>query len=60
LWLDLASGAADQLEQSEVVDRITAQILEQAGWPEIPAVRAPLSTVLRGVEHSDLDLPTRP
>jgi len=58
-WLDLASGAADQAEQSEVVDRITARILEQAGWPEMPAVRAPLSSVLRGVEPSDLDLPTR-
>jgi DNA-binding SARP family transcriptional activator len=59
-WLDLASGAAETSGESEVVDRITAQILEQAGWHEMPAVRAPLTTSpVGGVGRSDLDLPTR-
>jgi DNA-binding SARP family transcriptional activator len=59
-WLDLASGAAETPGESEVVDRITAQILEQAGWHEMPAVRAPLTaSPVGGVGRSDLDLPTR-
>jgi predicted ATPase len=58
-WLDLASGAADTSDESEVVDRTTARILEQAGWREVPPVRVPVSSPLRGVEPSDLDLPTR-
>ena len=58
-WLDLASGAAETPDESEVVDRITARILEQAGWRELPPVRAPVSSPLSGVEHKDLDLPTR-
>jgi DNA-binding SARP family transcriptional activator len=58
-WLDIASGAADTADESELVDRTTARILEQAGWREAPPVRAPASSPLRGVEPSDLDLPTR-
>jgi hypothetical protein len=58
-WLDIASGAADTSDESELVDRTTARILEQAGWREVPPVRAPVSSPLRGVEPSDLDLPTR-
>jgi DNA-binding SARP family transcriptional activator len=58
-WLDMASGAADMPEESEIVDRTTARILEQAGWREVPPARAPVSPLLAGVEHRDLDLPTR-
>jgi predicted ATPase len=58
-WLDLASGAADTPDESDLVDRTTARILELAGWREVPPVRAPVSSPLRGVEPSDLDLPTR-
>ena len=59
-WLDMASGAAETSVESEVVDRITAQILEQAGWREMPAVRAPLTaSPVGGVGRGDLDLPTR-
>jgi predicted ATPase len=57
-WLDLASGAADAAEESEAVDRITARILELAGWREAPPVRAPVSASLGAVIQSDLDLPT--
>jgi DNA-binding SARP family transcriptional activator len=58
-WLDLASGAAETAEQSELVDRTTARILEQAGWREAPPVPAPSSGLLGSVIQSDLDLPTR-
>jgi len=58
-WLDLASGAAETAEESELVDRTTARILEQAGWREAPPVRSPSSGLLRSAIQSDLDLPTR-
>lgn len=58
-WLDLASGAAETPGESEVVDRITAEILEQAGWRDMPPVRVPLAAPVGGVGHSDLDLPAR-
>jgi Predicted ATPase len=57
-WLDLASGTAGTAAESDVVDRITARILEEAGWREAPPVRAPITYSPAGVEHSDLDLPT--
>jgi DNA-binding SARP family transcriptional activator len=58
-WLDLASGAAETPEESEVVDRTTARILEQAGWREVPPVRVSISASIAAVDQSDLDLPTR-
>jgi len=58
-WLDLASAVADAPEESEIVDRTTARILDQAGWREGPPVRAPISSPITTVAHSDLDLPTR-
>jgi len=58
-WLDLASGAAETAEESELVDRTTARILEQAGWREARPVRAPNSGLLGSAIQSDLDLPTR-
>jgi len=56
-WLDLASGAADTAAESDVVDHITARILEEAGWREAPPVRAPNTYSPTGVGHGDLDLP---
>ena len=58
-WLDLASGSAETAAESEVVDRITATVLEQAGWRDVPPVHIPLPMPAGGVGHSDLDLPTR-
>jgi hypothetical protein len=58
-WLDLAAGSASTPEESDVVDRITAQVLEQAGWREAPPVRAPASVTLHRVQQEDLDLPAR-
>lgn len=56
-WLDLAAGAATNAAESSVVDRITAQLMEQAGWDEAPGVRAPATFFSGGVERADLDLP---
>jgi DNA-binding SARP family transcriptional activator len=58
-WLDLAAGSASTPEESDVVDRITAQVLEQAGWREAPPVRAPASVTVHRVQQEDLDLPAR-
>jgi DNA-binding SARP family transcriptional activator len=58
-WLDLAAATAGTSEESDVVDRITAQLLEQAGWREAPPVRPPVSATMRRVEQDDLDLPAR-
>jgi DNA-binding SARP family transcriptional activator len=58
-WLDLAATASSTSEESEMVDRTTARVLEQAGWREAPPVRAPVSLATRQVEQGDLDLPVR-
>jgi DNA-binding SARP family transcriptional activator len=58
-WLDLAATTAASAAESGVVDRITARVLEQAGWHEAPGARAPGVSFLGGVERADLDLPAR-
>ena len=56
-WLDIAAGTADAPGASEQVDRVTAEVLEQAGLREIPPVRARASIGMRRVDQGDLDLP---
>jgi DNA-binding SARP family transcriptional activator len=58
-WLDLATGSAATPEESEVVDRTTARVLDVAGWREAPPVRGRVSLATRRVEAADLDLPAR-
>ena len=58
-WLDLAAATADTAEEVEVVDRLTAQILDKAGWLEPPPVRAPAISPIGRVVRDDLDLPAR-
>jgi len=58
-WLDLASATADGPEEAEAVDRLTAQILDKAGWREAPPVRAPAISPIGRVVRDDLDLPAR-
>lgn len=58
-WLDLAATAARTPEESDLVDRTTARVLEQAGWREAPPVRARASLATRRMEPDDLDLPLR-
>ena len=56
-WLDLAAGSAVSPEESELVDRTTARVLDLAGWREAPPVRGRVSLATRRVEAADLDLP---
>jgi hypothetical protein len=58
-WLDLASATADGPEEAEAVDRLTALILDKAGWREAPPVRAPAISPIGRVVRDDLDLPAR-
>jgi predicted ATPase len=53
-WLDLAASAARGGADSELVDRKTADVLEQAGWREAPRGTAP--PVTREIVTEDLDL----
>jgi hypothetical protein len=46
-------------EESDVVDRTTARVLDLAGWREAPAARGRSSLATRRVEAADLDLPLR-
>jgi DNA-binding SARP family transcriptional activator len=58
-WLDLAAASAMTAEESDVVDRTTARVLDLAGWREAPAARGRSSLATRRVEAADLDLPLR-
>jgi DNA-binding SARP family transcriptional activator len=54
-WLDLASSCAAGPDQTGLVDRATAALLEAAGWPELPS--APRrSGALAGISRGDFDL----
>jgi predicted ATPase len=56
-WLDLAASSTREAAESELVDRRTADVLEQAGWREAPGGRAP--PVTREIVTEDLDLRVR-
>lgn len=56
-WLDLAAASARGAEQTAVVDRRTADLLERAGWTEPPERTAP--PVTREIVSEDLDLRVR-
>jgi len=57
-WLDLAAGMSTRAEESEVVNRATARVLEEAGWHEAPPIRPIGSLLLAPMQPEDLDLPT--
>jgi DNA-binding SARP family transcriptional activator len=56
-WLDLAAGAARAPEESAEVNRRTADILEVAGWREVPPDVRPGGPATREIVKDDLDLP---
>ncbi len=59
-WLDLAAATAAAEEESDAVNRLTAEVLGVAGWREVPAsVRRPAAGQ-REIERQDLDLPVHP
>ncbi len=58
-WLDLAAGAARTPDESSEVNRRTADILEVAGWQEVPPDIRPGGPATREIVKDDLDLPVR-
>lgn len=57
-WLDLAAAAADGSAQAEV-NRRTADVLEVAGWSEVPATARGGPPATREIVQEDLDLPVK-
>lgn len=57
-WLDLAATSARTPEQAQAVDRLTADVVESAGWSEAPPGSTPVP-VTREIVSEDLDLRIR-
>lgn len=58
-WLDLAAGAAPGPAEVSEVNRRTADVLEVAGWSEVPAAAKGGLPVTREIVQDDLDLPVK-
>jgi DNA-binding SARP family transcriptional activator len=58
-WLDLAAGSARDPEQTAEVNRRTADVLEVAGWSEVPAAVSRAIPITREIVREDLDLPVK-
>jgi hypothetical protein len=58
-WLDLAAGAASSQAETDEVNRRTADLLEMAGWSEVPPDRSRGLPATREIVGEDLDLPVR-
>jgi DNA-binding SARP family transcriptional activator len=58
-WLDLAAASASNEEQRADVNRRTADLLETAGWSEVPAGTPRGIPATREIASDDLDLPVR-
>ena len=56
-WLDLAAASARTADRAQTVDRLTADVVESAGWSEVPGL-APLP-VTREIVSEDFDLRVR-
>jgi DNA-binding SARP family transcriptional activator len=58
-WLDLASSNASNTAESDAVNRLTADVLEAAGWSEAPPLTKLGGVITRELEREDFDLPIR-
>jgi DNA-binding SARP family transcriptional activator len=58
-WLDLASSNARASPEADAVNRLTADVLEAAGWSEIPPLTKLGGPITRELEREDFDLPVR-
>jgi len=56
-WLDLAATNATGLEEANAVNRLTANVLEAAGWSEAPPLAKLGGPLTRELERDDFDLP---
>jgi DNA-binding SARP family transcriptional activator len=55
-WLDLAASNAEGEEQTHAVNRRTADVLEAAGWREVPPLAKLGGPITRELEREDFDL----
>jgi hypothetical protein len=58
-WLDLAAASASSGEERDEVNRRTADLLERAGWSEVPPGAHRGLPATREIAGEDLDLPLR-
>jgi hypothetical protein len=58
-WLDLAATNASGAAEADAVNRLTANVLEAAGWSEAPPLAKLGSPITRELEREDFDLPVR-
>lgn len=58
-WLDLAATNARGGAETETVNRLTAAVLDAAGWSEIPPLTQLGGPITRELEEQDFDLPVR-
>jgi DNA-binding SARP family transcriptional activator len=58
-WLDLAATNAGGAAEADAVNRLTAHVLEAAGWSEVPPLTKLGSAITRELEREDFDLPVR-
>jgi hypothetical protein len=58
-WLDLAASNTSGAGEADAVNRLTASVLEAAGWSEVPPLAKLGSAITRELEREDFDLPVR-
>lgn len=58
-WLDLGASNARGPAEADAVNRLTADVLEAAGWSEIPPLTNLGGPITRELEREDFDLPVR-
>ena len=54
-WLDLAAANATTPDEADAVNRLTAEVLEAAGWSEPPTPEREGGPVTRGINREDFD-----
>jgi DNA-binding SARP family transcriptional activator len=55
-WLDLAASNARSPAEADAVNQLTADVLEAAGWSEIPPLTKLGGPITRELEREDFDL----
>jgi DNA-binding SARP family transcriptional activator len=58
-WLDLAASNSRGPSEADAVNRLTADVLEAAGWSEAPPLTKLGGPITRELEREDFDLPVR-
>jgi predicted ATPase len=58
-WLDLAATNGSGVGEADAVNRLTADVLEKAGWSEAPPLAKLGGPITRELEREDFDLPVR-